>query len=231
MREVFDNLMKSVYTAMPATVLNVHEDGMFVDVMPVITENNQRINEVPLVFPQSKWCGLRFRVEKDDEVLLITSKYPLDNYFTRKEAIRVETGRGKQFQYGECFAIPCINMFAQPLPEHTQCEIVSEKSVISMNDESLMIYADCPMDIIAKDDIDINSTANVNIEATKSALVKSAGEVKIESATKVDVSATNVDVSAATMVNINATLINLTGNVVVSGTLTSGTVIAPNIPT
>jgi hypothetical protein len=213
MREVFDNLMKSVYTAMPATVLNVHEGGMFVDVMPVITENNQRINEVPLIFPQSKKYGFRFRVEKDDEVLLITSKYPLDNFFARKGEQRVEAGAGKRFQYGECFAIPCINMFAQDLPKDVQCEIISEKSSISMSGDKLKIDANCPIEITAKKDIDINSTANVNIETMKDVSIKSAGSVEIQAAN-------NVDVTTTALVNITAPLMNITGNLAVTGVIT-----------
>ncbi|MDR0303756.1 MAG: carbohydrate-binding domain-containing protein [Chitinispirillales bacterium] len=221
MREVFDNLMKSVYTAMPATVLNVHKGGMFADVMPVIDENNQRINEVPLVFPQSKRYGFRFRVEKDDEVLLITSKYPLDNFFTRKEERRVQTGLGKQFQYGECFAVPCINMFAQDLPQDVQCEIISEKSSILMTDGKLKIDADCPMEITVTKDIDITSTANVNIEAAKDASIKSAGSVNIEAAN-------TAAIKSAVTLDITAPIVNIaTPTLTVSGAITAASVATP----
>lgn len=215
MREVFDNLMKSVYTAMPATVLKVYDDGMFVDVMPVIDENNGRINNVMLVFPQSKKYGFRFRVEEKDEVLLITSKYPLDNLYTRKEESRVNAGRGKLFQYGECFALPNISQFSSPLKKGVQCEIAGEKANISFtDDDGLKIDADCPIEINSKDKIDITATSKVNIEGTEEVNINGAQKVSIESAVKVDVKAININLTGA---------VNITGPLAVNGIPTIGT--------
>ena len=195
MREVFDNLMKSVYTAMPATVLNVHEGGKFVDVMPVIEENNCRINNVMLVFPQSKKYGIRWRVEEKDEVLLITSKYPLDNLYTRKEETRVESGRGKQFQYGECFAIPCINQFGEDLKQDVELEIVGEKAQIYFHDDNLSVKAQCPVEIESSENVKINSLKDVEVQAV--------GNAKI-SAGQAEISATNIELKG--IVNVTGVL-------------------------
>lgn len=216
MREVFDNLMKSVYTAMPATVLNVHEGGKFVDVMPVIEENNGRINNVLLVFPQSKKYGFRWRVEEKDEVLLITSKYPLDNLYTRKEESRVEAGQGKQFQYGECFAIPCINQFGEDLKQDVELEIVGEKaSIVFTDNDGLKIDANCSVEITAKENVDIDSKKDVEIKAAKEVKINATGKVEVKSAMM-------VNINADAVINLNSIAVNITGGLDVTGSITRG---------
>lgn len=109
--------MRDKYTAIPAVVLTVHNEGtnLFVNVQPLVSIREKdgtvtqqaTILNVPLQQPASSIGGMVFPIKTGDNVLLVFSMRGIDTW-KHGDGTPTAASDFRMFSKMDCVAIPCI---------------------------------------------------------------------------------------------------------------------------
>lgn len=158
--DVIDSHIKkfedNLYTALPAKVVAYKEDKQFVDVEPsfsvfmkeTVKLPYPRINDVPLMFPSSGGALLSFPVNVGDTVLLLFSKYRIDEW-KAGEGQKVDIIKGAQHTINNAVAIAGLyteKSHLSPNPDDVELKFNDNKIVLK-KDGSVEIVTDSSLKV------------------------------------------------------------------------------------
>lgn len=81
LKDVIQDEIGDVWTTVPGTVTNVHEDELKIDVNFKVKWNDNpiRLYDVRILYPQGNGAKIMYKVSQNDHVLLVFSKYVIDS--------------------------------------------------------------------------------------------------------------------------------------------------------
>lgn len=185
------NLNSSVYTAMPATIVNTSTFAteQTVDVKPLINKiyddgvvlSFPNILAVPVVFPSSGGGLLSFPVENGDTVLIVFSMRSLDDWLEGNGSIATPTDV-RTHHINDAVAIPGLytkRSHLKPNPTDIQLKLIKGGEQLS----SVNLKPNGDMTIDTQKDVTITATGNINLVSSSDINIGADGAVNITGAT------------------------------------------------
>jgi hypothetical protein len=150
LRTEFTFAMTNVHTAMPGVIIKYDAKTRRADIQPSIQRKLPDgtflpfpvIPEVPVIFPGNRKYIFHFPLEKDDEVLLISSERGTD-VWKETGGKEVKENDPRRFDAQDCFAIPGLQAVDFIPVEEEGLHIVCEKkNKISIDDKKITLTQD-----------------------------------------------------------------------------------------
>lgn len=203
LNDFFDYKMSSIFTAIPAIVLEVLPEQARVKVQPIIRQlfkddtalEYPPIIKVPLVYPSSKKSAFTFPVEKGDTVLLVFSQRGIDTFKAGTGSFTTPLDF-RTFDVKDAVAIPGLMPFGS-----------------SINNPSKRSLPHSTSDVVVAHNIGTANEAEVRI--------KPSGEIQLQSKLKVTIDSPETELKGNVTVegSINATDTITSATDVVGGTI------------
>lgn len=187
-RQGIDNRLRDVHTAMPGIVVSFESSTQLARVQPAIRRlmktddgeneilvptNLPQLLNVPVIFPRGGDFMMTMPVQSGDEVLIIFSERPIDNWYTSGG---VQTPSVRRFHsLSDAVAIPGLNSKPRTIPSYnnSEAEFRNEAGdvVVNISNNKMTLTAETVE--INSDQFtvnstlsDINSVTNVNAAMT-----------------------------------------------------------------
>ncbi len=213
---VLQGFQKKIWTALPGVVASFNSDEMTVSVVPALLEevmNSSYVKEwtkfpqlihVPVVFPNAGGTSLTFPIKAGDEVLVVFASRCIDSWWQSGMPDLTNPPQPVEFRIHDIhdgFAIPGPRSQTRKLSGYSP-------SAVQLRSDDGQAY------------VEINpSTHNIKAHTSTNATVEAANlTATVTSA--LSATCATASVTASGQATVQAPTINLTGNVIISGSLT-----------
>lgn len=187
MKAFFEHQMRSVYTAIPAVVMQVRnaEEGR-VDVKPLVNmvfpdyEDLEwaTIPNVPLIYPSSSTSAFTFPVKQGDTVLLVFNQYSID-VFKAGDGSPQPPNDFRTFNMRDAVAIPGLFPFGLSINKKTN-RTLSHSTDDAVLAHNLNTSAECELRMKQDGTIEINgSSGKINVSVDMDGTLTTTGAITV----------------------------------------------------